>query len=280
MRDPHATQVLVLGGPSVGKSTFLMQLYGRIASGECSLSLRAAPDSLTTISDGWKRLQQGLPTKHTPHGTDSLQMLPTVDGNGRELDVQVPEYAGEELRRIWDAHRVTERWEALARESDHWVVLIRLSQHPDIPDLISKPVGEIARATATSSKADDGQALPVDMLTVELLQILRHARTQAGTSGGRQLRVTLVLSCWDELGLDDGALPGFIASKRLSLLDSYCRNEWASDYRVLGLSSQGRSLVENEPADEFLDYGPQKMGWLVDEGGSLNPDLTMLLAVG
>jgi len=271
-------QVLVLGGPSVGKSTFLMQLFGRVASGECSLSLRAAPDSLTAINDGWKRLQQGLPATHTPHGTDSVQTLPAADTNGRRLDVRVPEYAGEDLRRVWDAHRLSERWETLARESDHWVVLIRLSQHPDIPDLISRPIGEIASVAATPSDGDDGQALPIDMLTVELLQILQHGRAQAGISDERQLRVTLALSCWDELGLDAGARPSSVASERLALLDSYCRAVWGSRYRVLGLSSQGRALTESEPADDFIDYGPQKMGWLVNEDGSQNPDLTMLLA--
>lgn len=276
--DAQGMQVLVLGGPSVGKSTFLMQLFGRVASGECGLSLRAAPDSLTTINDGWKRLQQGLPTAHTPHGTDSVQTLPAADIDGRHLDVQVPEYAGEDLERVWEAHRLSGRWEKLARESDHWVVLVRLSQHPDIPDLISRPVGEIASVAAMPLDGADNQALPIDMLTVELLQILQHARGQADMSNERPLRVTLTLSCWDELGLDAGARPGSVASQRLALVDSYCRAVWGSRYRVLGLSSQGRALMENEPADDFIDYGPQKMGWLVDEDGSQNPDLTMLLA--
>lgn len=270
-------QVLVLGGPSVGKSTFLMQLFGRVASGEYSLSLRAAPDSITTINDGWKRLQQGLPTTHTPHGTDSFQTLPVADADGRQLNVQVPEYAGEDLWQVGDAHRLSERWEALARESDHWVVFVRLSQQPDIPDLISKPVGEIARVASTRSDGEDSMALPIDMLTVELLQILQHARTQAGIPDARKLRVTLALSCWDELGLDAGERPGRVAGKRLALVDSYCRAVWGSRYRVLGLSSQGRALTENEPADEYLDYGPQKMGWLINEDGAQNPDLTMLL---
>lgn len=278
MNDADGMQVLVLGGPSVGKSTFLMQVFGRVASGECSLSLRAAPDSLTTINDGWKRLQQGLPTSHTPHGTDSIQTLPAIDTDGRHLDVQVPEYAGEDLKRVWDVHRLPERWAALARESDHWVVMIRLSQHPDIPDLISRPVGEVATVATTPSHCDDGQTLPIDILTVELLQILSHARSQAGFPDDQPQWVTVALSCWDELGLDAGERPGSIASERLALLDSYCRAMWGPRYRVVGLSSQGRSLTENEPADEFIDYGPQRMGWLVNEDGTQDPDLTMLLA--
>lgn len=278
MNDAQGMQVLVLGGPSAGKSTFLMQLFGRVASGECSLSLRAAPDSLTAINDGWKRLQQGLPTTHTPHGTDSVQTLPAADLRGRHLDVRVPEYAGEDLRRVWDAHRLSERWATLARESDHWVVLIRLSQHPDIPDLISRPVGEIATVAAAPSDGETGEALPIDMLIVELLQILQHARVQADISDERQPRLTLALSCWDELGLDGQVRPGVVASERLALLDSFCRAVWGSRYRVLGLSSQGRALTEKKPADEFIDFGPQKMGWIIDEDGSRNPDLTMLLA--
>lgn len=278
MSDVRGMQALVLGGPSVGKSTFLMQLFGRVASGECNLSLRAAPASLTTINDGWKRLQQGLPTAHTPHGTDSLQTLPVVDADGRHLNVQVPEYAGEDLERVWQSHRLSARWEKLARESDHWVVFVRLSQHPDIPDLISRPVGEVASVATRPLDDEDGQVVPIDMLTVELLQILLHARTQVGIAGDRPLRVTLVLSCWDELSLGANTRPGLVARERLALVDSYCQSVWGKRYRVLGLSSQGRALTESEPADEFIDFGPQRMGWLVDDDGSLDSDLTMLLA--
>lgn len=271
-------QVLVLGGPSSGKSTFLMQLYGRAASGECRLAIRSAPESLSAVNDGWKRLQQGLPPAHTPHGTDASLTIATVDHHGHHADITIPDYAGEDLQRMGDAHRISERWRGLASDSDHWVVMTRLSQHPDIPDLISRPVGELASAGPVISNDKDAQTLPLDLLTVELLQVLQHARLQAAVPPDRRLRLTLVLSCWDELDLAGDTKPGEVAYERLALLDSYCRARWGTDYRVVGLSSQGRALVEDKPDEEFIDYGPHKMGWLVGADGAQDPDLTKLIA--
>lgn len=270
--------ILVLGGPSSGKSTFLMQLYGRAASGECRLTIRSAPTSLSAVSDGWKRLQQGLPPAHTPHGTDTVLTLEMVDQDNRHVDITIPDYAGEDLQRMGDARRVSERWQALASTSDHWVVMVRLSQYPDIPDLISKPIGELASADHVINDAG-AHALPLDLLTVEVLQVLQHARLVAAVPPRRPLRLTLALSCWDELNLPDSTKPADIAYQRLALLDSYCRARWASsDYRVVGLSSQGRTLSDDEPAEEFIDFGPQTMGWLIDDTGARDPDLTKLLA--
>ena len=271
------SRVLVLGGPSCGKSTFLMQLYGRAASGECQLTNHSAPESLSAISDGWKRLQRGLPPAHTPHGTDSSLTLSTVDKLGRHLDVTIPDYAGEDLQVIGNSRRVSDRWRDLASASRHWILLVRLSQYPDIPDLVSRPVGELA--SAAPARLDEGanEALPVDMLTVELLQILRHIRTQT-VRPTAALSITLVLSCWDELNLPLGTAPSDVAYNRLSLVDSFCRARLGSEYRVLGLSAQGRPLFEASPDEEFVDSGPHKMGWMVREDGTLDSDLTKLIA--
>jgi hypothetical protein len=278
MSTVTGTSVLVLGGPSVGKTTFLMQLYGRVATEECMFKLRQAPESLTAIKDGWNRLQQGFPPGHTPHGTDASLTLPVVDAVGRYIDITVPDYAGEDLRRIGEQRRFSDRWRHLAAGSDHWLLVMRLAQHPDIPDLITRPIGELA-STGPLVASEHNPSLPADMLAVELLQVLLHTRMREHLPADRELHLTLVLSCWDELETPAGTKPGEVASKRLALLDSFCRSHWGARYRVFGLSSQGQELDEGTPAQEYLELGPQKMGWLVDPAGSNDPDLTKLIAL-
>lgn len=270
-------RVLVLGGPSSGKSTLLMQLYGRAASGECQLTNYSAPESLSAISEGWKRLQQGLPPAHTSHGTDTSLTLTTVDQHGRHLDITIPDYAGEDLQGVGNSRRVSDRWRDMASASNHWILLVRLSHHPDIPDLISRPVGQLASAAPVSPDGGASDTLPVDMLAVELLQILRHIRSQT-LSPPAPVRLTLGLSCWDELEMPVGTVPADVAFSRLALVDSFCRARFGSGYSVVGLSSQGRPLSEGSPDGEFIDYGPHKMGWLVREDGTPDSDLTKLIA--
>jgi len=271
-------QVLVLGGPDSGKSTYLLQLYGRVFDGDGQMQLRGAVDSLVAIKDGLARLATGRPAAHTANGTETSLTLPLVDNHtGREWDITVPDYAGEDLRRVGDALRLPDRWRDLAATSDHWVVMVRLSLHPDMPDLVSRPVGELASASAERPAGADVQKLPIDMFLVELLQLLQHGRTQLEVTN--DLRVTVALSCWDELGYPDDTMPSQVIRHQLALLDSYCTTTFGPRYRVLGLSAQGRALTEANPDVEFIDEGPSAMGWLVWDDGARVPDLTKLIAV-
>jgi len=118
-----ARRVLVLGGPAAGKTTFLIQLYGRVSAGTGKLRARGAPASLASIEEGFRRLQQGVAVAHTPHGTDTSLSLAAVDFDGRSIDITVPDYAGEDLRRLVDERRLHDRWRREA-ESDQWLLLI------------------------------------------------------------------------------------------------------------------------------------------------------------
>lgn len=271
-------QVLVLGGPDSGKSTYLLQLYGRVFDGDGQVQLRGAVDSMVAIKDGLARLATGRPAGHTANGTDTSLTLPLVDDDtGREWDITVPDYAGEDLRRVGDALRLPDRWRDLAATSDLWVVMVRLSLYPDMPDLVSRPVGELASSSPERPAGADVQRLPIDMFLVELLQLLQHGRAQLEVSN--DLHVTVVLSCWDELGHPEDTMPSQVARNQLALLDSYCTMTFGPRYRVLGLSAQGRALTDADPAVEFIDEGPSAMGWLVCEDGARDPDLTKLIAV-
>ena len=271
-------QVLVLGGPDSGKSTYLLQLYGRVFDGDGRLQLRGAVDSMVAIKDGLARLAAGRPAGHTANGTETSLTLPLVDHvTGREWNITVPDYAGEDLRRVGDALRLPDRWRDLAATSDHWVVMVRLSLYPDMPDLVSRPVGELASASPERPAGADVQKLPIDMFLVDLLQLLQHGRTQLEVTN--DLRVTVVLSCWDELGHPHDTRPSWVVRSQLALLDSYCTTTFGPRYRVLGLSAQGRALTDSDPAVEFIDEGPSAMGWLVCEDGTRDPDLTKLIAV-
>jgi len=48
---------------------------------------------------------------------------------------------------------------------------------------------------------------------------------------------------------------------------------------VLGLSAQGQPLDEKRPAEEYLNNGPERMGWLVLPDGERDRDLTRLAAL-
>lgn len=267
------SQVLVLGGAAAGKTTFLVQLYGRVKIGRGRLRARGAPSELTPIEDGLRRLQQGVSVKHTAQGTDVALTVPAVGTGGRPVDIIIPDYAGEDLRGMVHQRRIPDRWREAAA-AGRWLLLIRLTKHPELPDVLSRPVGELASTPRVPD--GDADALPVDMWAVELLQALRYWREQNTKALGTPPHLTLVLSCWDEL--DTAATPGEVAQERLALLAAYCRANWpVGRFTVVGLSAQGHALDDTRPADDYLDHGPQDMGWFVNVDGGTDPDLTALV---
>ncbi|MDQ3933614.1 MAG: hypothetical protein M3340_03175 [Actinomycetota bacterium] len=277
MSVPAEAQVLVLGVAGAGKTTLLIQLFGRLQAGEGMLRLRESPRNLARLQTGLTRLNQGLPVQHTPTGDEFVQLLPAEDAAGVPIDLALPDYSGEDLKKVVTERRLPERWRELATSSEHWMLLMRLSQHPQRPDVLSKPLGTLAAEAQRTAKGEDPDQLPLDMWGVELLQMLQYARSEIGMP---RPRLSLVMSCWDELDRAD-ATPEKLARERLALLHSYCRAHWPDNaYRVLGLSAQGQPLDENRPAGEYLNNGPERMGWLVLSDGDRDPDLTRLGALG
>ena len=301
--------VLMLGGPNTGKSTFLVQLYGRMAARVGRLVTRSAPADLTPISDGLQRLASGIPLEHTRTSAEHLvQHLPAAMDDGRLVDFNIPDYAGETLDDLVKSHRIPDHWRLLIKESDQWLLFVRLEQFAELPELLSPPIEEAEAVPSSVPPSAGGQAaaagpsghagatsdgrgevvssvvgdvgLPLDMRLVELLQMLLHERGARPRGRLSEPFLSVLLSCWDELSLPDQSSPACVAAERIPLLWSYVCSAWHEDaVEFLGLSSQGRSLTTGAPDEEFVDTAPQHHGYLVTGAGDRDPDLTRIVRV-
>lgn len=297
----------MLGGANTGKSTFLVQLYGRMAARMGRLVIRGAPADLRPISDGLQRLASGIPLEHTHTSADHLmQHLPAATHDGRSVDFNIPEYAGETLDDIVRSHRIPDYWRPLIAESDQWLLFVRLEQFGQLPELLSRPIeeteavlssaalspheevaaAEAPRQSATANDGDDEVAaavagyteLPLDMRLVELLQMLLHERGARPRGGVSKPFLSVLLSCWDELDFPDQSSPASAAKERIPLLYSYVRSAWREDaVEFLGLSSQGRRLTADAPDEDFVDVGPERQGYVVAGADDRDPDLTRIV---
>jgi hypothetical protein len=270
----NTPQVLLLGPHDAGKTTLLIQLYGRLAHGGGALESAEAPKHLGAIQAGLQRLQRGLSVEHTSHGTDEALALPAIDADGHRVELRIPEYAGEDLELFVKERRLGSQWRDLASASDRWLLLARPSAEPELVDVLNMPIGEIAAAVISDSAVDE---LPLDMWMVELLQTLLYARRVS--LGERPLpELGVVITCWDELAQSGRPDPGAVVSSRLPLLASYCRSIWPDDkFAFFGLSALGRGLDKDKPDPEFMNKGPQAMGFAVLPDGSQTTDLTRLI---
>lgn len=299
--------VLMLGGANTGKSTFLVQLYGRMAARMGQLVSRSAPADLKPISDGLQRLASGIPLEHTrTSAVHLMQHLPAATRDGRSVDFNIPEYAGESLDDLVRSHRIPENWRPLIAESNQWLLFVRLEQFGQIPELLSRPIEEpepvlvsaapspheeaaVADASRHAAAASDGDEevtaavagdteLPLDMRLVELMQMLLHERGARPRGAVSKPFLSVLLSCWDELDITDQSSPTSVAEERIPLLYSYVRSAWREDaLEFLGLSSQGRSLTTDKPDEDFVHVGPEHHGYMVTGTGDREPDLTRIV---
>ena len=268
----HSGLVLVLGGSGTGKTTLLVQLFGRMQSADSRLRVASAPASLAPIRDGLASLAQGCPVSHTSSRVEVIQDLIAETSDGDRVEISIPDYAGETLDAVVESRRVPEWWRGHCAESNRWLLLVRVERMEEIPDFASDD------SQLTSSSEDSTTQLPLDMRLVELLQILSHGH-QRFAADKKRPSLTVVLSCWDEItnGSPSG-VPAQVLKERMPLLSAFIEANWVNaGSAIFGLSAQGRSLASNEPNEDFVNLGPERMGYLIRPDGLQTEDLTELL---
>jgi hypothetical protein len=269
-----ARSLVVLGQPKSGKTHYAGQLYGRLQHGRGRWRFKATPQDRTVFAEVLQSLENGVAASHTPSETWSELRCSITAEDGREVELVWPEYAGEQINNMLLKRTVSENWRQKLTTADGWLLFLRLNDLRIYEDVVDRPAPPDKPTSKRSSPAEwDANAQ-----VVELLQILLAT---AGLSITRPLtspRLAVLLSCWDEL--NEIATPQEVLRRRLPLVASFLKATWAPEaMTVWGLSSLGHSLSPDDPADDYLDKGPEQFGYVIGpEGGAEEPDLTRPLA--
>lgn len=278
MSDPTEPirNVLIFGGANTGKTVYVLQLYGRLINEDAQLRLRYQPDDLSLIVSGFDRLSSGLPPEHTTTGASADVTLPVTGPDGRAFDVVYPDYAGEQVDDMVDKRQVTPEWRSRVLAASTWLVFLRLDHVDDPKDVVTSPPA--SDAPLTNGGHPSPSALGDQAETVEALQLLLHTAGVGFAEPIQRPALAVVLSCWDELSIPDGTPPQSVLRERLPLVEAFVRSNWHPSHTVVyGLSAQGKPLRSELPDGEFIDRGPEAMGYVVCPDGSRDLDLTLLL---
>lgn len=278
---PH--QLLILGGPHVGKTHYIGQLYlrltHRVSAKNHALQMAVQPSDLTAINHIIQRLREGRSAEHTPSGFNEEISFTVTDRHGHHIALTFPDYAGEQVRRIVSQYLISPRWQELITQSDEWLLFIRPDEIKPLEDITNRLRSHLIEQRPRAKEALAKGELSDAAFYIELLQMLRYVKGQSALAAVRQPRLTVALTCWDKLP-DVAIMPRPADQLRncLPFLANFLAVAWEpAALRILGLSSTETTLDPVTPNEDFVD-GPEQKGYVVLADGSHSRDLTLLVA--
>ena len=262
--------ILLLGEAGVGKTHYGAQLLKRLITDGCNLRMDGAAKNLEPFEVAMESLNKGLATDHTPTSTYVESVWPVVDGSGRHAELIWPDYGGEQVSQISVRRRVPRAWQQRIKNSNAWLLMIRLQSTRLGEDIFSKPLKDLKPAapdTSNSGVSDQARL-------VELLQMLLYTRGTILDYATLRPELLVLLSCWDEL--TEPSTPAEMFKKGLPFLSEFIDANWSPGAAtVLGLSALMRPLNPGTPDPEYAAKGPEKFGYAVLADGSHSPDITL-----
>lgn len=269
-------KIVIIGKPNSGKTHFFGQLYGRIIEKSACLKLNSRqqlPKDISLLKEVLEKLANGMTAEHTPTDTWESISLPTIDGEGKEYIIDLPDYAGEQINQIFKSRFLQKHWVDSLNQSKHWVVIIRLSSE--------KTFLSERELVKGSKQNDDMQQIDVwdaNAFWIELFQMFLYYIGVGFKDKISSPRLVILLSCYDEIE-EPNITPEEALEKKLPLLYKFLRTNWqTTSMSIWGLSSLGCNLQHPEHSDSFIDLGPEKHGWVISQNSVKHQsDLTLPL---
>lgn len=272
MTDPIS--LLLIGEQAVGKTHYGAQALKRLLTGGGALEMNGAASNLEPYQEAFAQLGRGLAAQHTPTTIWMESRWPVVCRDGQTAELVWPDYGGEQILEIARKRVLDPQWVSRAEQASAWFFMVRPGQTHLADDLFSRPleaIGPVETPPAAPIELSDQARL------VELLQLLLYIRRAPVNRRLSQPRLTLALSCWDELV--DARRPMDELELRLPLLASFVQANWTPDsLDVVGLSALERPLDPTKPDLEFARRGPEAFGYVIDAEGGRSSDLLTPLA--
>jgi Double-GTPase 1 len=257
-------EILVMGLPAAGKTTFIAALWHVVSSKEVPTKLQIGElqpsrDHLNDISASWR---QCAPVRRTILGKERnvTMNLETLDGQ-RSFRLTLPDTSGEAFQRIFESRR----WSVSFGRAVDRSAAVMFFVHPDAliaPQRIDDGVEEAVAImehmnepsqndTAKANVSEESQpwepnrAAP-QAKVLDLLQLVVRARN------ARPLRTVIVVSAWD-LVKGQKLLPEKWLEKRAPLVWQFLNaNKLKRPFSVYGISAQGDDYEKS--ADKLRDF--------------------------
>lgn len=268
-----ATPILLIGKPHSGKTTFIGQLYTKVGANNSVLKLYKPVENLNPIIEAIRALANGEEVAPTSTEKSTVICLP-LQNDDVKIDLDCPDYAGEQVNLIIENREVESKWSDSIRQSENWILFIKPSDFTTSYDLSNKTI-KPENLDSGNGKSEE-YSISDQSFFIELLQFFLHTKGQDSHFRNSTTKLTVVLTCWDEL--NNPSLPNEELKKYLPLLLNFIETNWIeSKINITGLSSQGFSLKEPENKIKYQEQGSENFGYMINSDGKENKDITQLI---
>lgn len=274
--ENSSKQILIIGKPATSKTTFLVQLYSLMRSGNGALKLEGLPESIKPIEDAYKRLRRGEATQPTP-ADNNIDLILNLTYGEDAFTLICPDYGGEQINSLITNRVCKEQWLNLLANSNHWLLFLKLHDLTAMHDVTTKPATEGESHIKEGVKPTTDYELSEAPEMVELLQMLLFFKACGIQNPISDIELKVVISRWDELNTDI-LIPADLLKQKLPLLHEFVHNNWEKQkVSVWGLSAQGFDLTSPENKEKYLEEGNEKWAFLIQPDGIESSDITGLL---
>ncbi|WP_241314039.1 hypothetical protein [Chryseobacterium arthrosphaerae] len=271
------TSILLIGKPHSSKTVFLSQFYTKLSRKKSQLKLYKSGVDLTPISGAREALASGEEPQPTPAEKSEGFYLPIQIGE-EHVDLKCPEYGGEQVVGIVENRELNKEWKISVQESNNWVLFIRLNNINKPLDISDITYSENQHSNPSAEPAKTEDKLSDESFFIELLQIILHARNFDYHFINSQIKLTVVLTCWDEMNTKEN--PRNLLETKLPLFLEFVESNWNEKYlNFIGLSAQGFSLKPPENKEKYEINGPEEYGYIILPDGTKVDDITQLIGL-
>lgn len=277
MKDQN--NILIIGGPNVGKTHYGGQLYGRLVNKQGLYKITSPPENLIVFREVLDSLSEGKSAGRTHVSSNEQLKLEIEDSKNNKILFSFPDYGGEQIDEIVNERKVNPRWKENIDNSTGWMFFIRLDELKPIEDLVNRGIPEQS-VLESRKKSEIDLTISPTAFYIELLQMLLYVKGVSSYKNDCDIKLTVVLSCWDNIdGISKESKPSEILEERLPLVKQFIDSIWAEDnVTFIGLSSTGKTLSNDNVDDEYIDKGPENFGYIVNPNGVKEPDLTLSIS--
>lgn len=266
--------VLMIGGPSSGKSSYLIRMWMGIER-STFLRLTGTPPNIEYVEHGAEYFMKGAFAQRNTK--DQQTVLPDFEATlellqgrcaGETRELFLPDIYGELWAEAVQTRELSREWYDRMARAAGAILFIRIHE-----DAFHEPLDWITarEILAHERTAPPSEHYPTQVVLCELIHFLEQTMVENAKGGSEKPRIAIVISAWDALPADSGT-PMAILRKNLPMLAGLLEVIENVEVKVFGVSIFGGDPATDPAILAQCQKDVSGMGWAVLE----EPDGTVL----